>query len=135
MFPPQTNIKKNKKQFGVLRQAFNLDIYRFTSLFNIIKNQRSLSKNTCKSPQLQRHPNFLAQTLDVTTSFFPGLTFATPRGLTFARIGTIYTRVVKVHGETLSKCGLKKGHIRKLSPMLNVWPIYLHLGSFGGKCR
>ena len=25
----------------------------------------------------------------------------------------------------------------KVSPsqMLNVWPIYLHLGSFGGKCR
>ena len=22
-----------------------------------------------------------------------------------------------------------------LSQMLNVWPIYLHLGSFGGKCR
>ena len=21
------------------------------------------------------------------------------------------------------------------SQMLNVWPIYLHLGSFGGKCR
>ena len=25
--------------------------------------------------------------------------------------------------------------VQYLTQMLNVWPIYLHLGSFGGKCR
>ena len=53
-----------------------------------------------------------------------------------ANLSWAFAKFLRLKRDDTTKHGKRrrKGKIRP-SQMLNVWPIYLHLGSFGDKCR